>query len=103
MAHICILDQCRTFRYAKGNSPLAGTHKPAGMPAVKALAQVRGSLDWVKKRRSPVRWVVLTGLQEVGMKKRRQNFIPVALVIKQFLCHFRKERSSNEQAEEDLH
>ena len=37
------------------------------------------------------------------MKKRRQNFIPVALISKQFMCHFSKERSSNEQAEEDFH
>ena len=40
-----------------------------------------------RARRSPVRMTRLTGLQEVGMKKRRLNFIPVTSFYKQLLCH----------------
>jgi len=34
-----------------------------------------------RARRSPVRMTRLTGLQEVGMKKRRLNFIPITIFL----------------------
>ncbi len=45
------------------------------------------STNGYRARRSPVRMTCLTGLQEVGMKKRRLNFIPITSFYKQLLCH----------------
>jgi hypothetical protein len=39
------------------------------------------STNGYRARRSPVRMTRLTGLQEVGMKKRRLNFIPITIFL----------------------
>jgi len=59
-----------------GHSPVKGQRRQSAPPTD------------TEARRSPVRMTRLTGLQEVGMKKRRLNFIPITSFISNYCATF---------------